>query len=276
MNESASIFDGLATAFQTLISQVLGYLPKVTLALLVLVLGWALARLMRFLVVRTIARLDRLWQRMIVKKELVHLQPRNPPTLIVGELVFWLLMLVFITFATNILGLGIFATWIKSAVSYLPVIAAGLLIVLVGFVVSSLVRDLVATATASAGLSNGGLLARTVQIIILFTAIILGINQIGIDIVFLSDVVGIILAAVLGGIALAFGLGARTHVSNLIAANQLKQLYQVGDTVQIGDIEGRIVDILVARVVIDTEQGSVDVPAKIFDEQVTIITEKVT
>jgi len=276
MNESASIFDGLATAFQTLISQVLGYLPKVTLALLVLVLGWALARLMRFLVVRTIARLDRLWQRMIVKKELVHLQPRNPPTLIVGELVFWLLMLVFITFATNILGLGIFATWIKSAVSYLPVIAAGLLIVLVGFVVSSLVRDLVATATASAGLSNGGLLARIVQIIILFTAIILGINQIGIDIVFLADVVGIILAAVLGGVALAFGLGARTHVSNLIAANQLKQLYQVGDTVQIGDIEGRIVDILVSRVVIDTEQGSVDVPAKIFDEQVTIITEKVT
>jgi len=276
MNESASIFDGLATAFQTLISQVLGYLPKVTLALLVLVLGWALARLMRFLVVRTIARLDRLWQRMIVKKELVHLQPRNPPTLIVGELVFWLLMLVFITFATNILGLGIFGTWIKSAVSYLPVIAAGLLIVLVGFVVSSLVRDLVATATASAGLSNGGLLARIVQIIILFTAIILGINQIGIDIVFLADVVGIILAAVLGGVALAFGLGARTHVSNLIAANQLKQLYQVGDTVQIGDIEGRIVDILVSRVVIDTEQGSVDVPAKIFDEQVTIITEKVT
>lgn len=276
MNESASIFDGLATAFQTLISQVLGYLPKVMLALLVLVLGWALARLMRFLVIHAIARLDRLWQRMIVKKELVHLQPRNPPTLIVGELVFWLLMLVFITFATNILGLGIFATWIKSAVSYLPVIAAGLLIVLVGFVVSSLVRDLVATATASAGLSNGGLLARIVQIIILFTAIILGINQIGIDIVFLADVVGIILAAVLGGVALAFGLGARTHVSNLIAANQLKQLYQVGDTVQIGDIEGRIVDILVSRVVIDTEQGSVDVPAKIFDEQVTIITEKVT
>jgi len=276
MNESVSIFDGLATAFQNLISQVLGYLPKVMLALLVLILGWMLARLMRFLVVRTIARLDRLWQRMIVKKELVHLQPRNPPTLIVGELVFWLLMLVFITFATNILGLGIFGIWIKSAVSYLPVIAAGLLIVLVGFVVSSLVRDLVATATASAGLSNGGLLARIVQIIILFTAIVLGINQIGIDIVFLSDVVGIILAAVLGGVALAFGLGARTHVSNLIAANQLKQLYQVGDTVQIGDIEGRIVDILVSRVVIDTEQGSVDVPAKIFDEQVTIITEKVT
>jgi len=274
MNESVSIFDGLATAFQNLISQVVGYLPKVMLALVVLIFGWILARLMRLLVVRTIARLDRLWQRMIVKKELVHLQPRNPPTLIVGELVFWLLMLVFITFAANILGLGIFGIWLKSAVSYLPVIAAGLLIVLVGFVVSSLVRDLVATATASAGLSNGGLLARITQIIILFTAIILGINQIGIDIIFLSDVVGIILAAVLGGIALAFGLGARTHVSNLIAANQLKQLYQIGDTVRIGEIEGRIVDILVSRIVIDTENGSVDVPAKIFDEQVTMITDK--
>ena len=88
MNESVSIFDGLATAFQDFISQVIGYLPKVTLALVVLIFGWILARLTRFLIVRSITRFDRLWLRMIDKKELVNLQPRNPPMLIVGELLF--------------------------------------------------------------------------------------------------------------------------------------------------------------------------------------------
>lgn len=274
MNEPVSIFEGLNTGFQTLVAQLMSYLPRIALAVLILVVGWLLARLVRMLVVRTIGRLDQLWQRLISKRGLDQLQPRHPPTRIVGELVFWLMMLIFVTLVTEILGLAIFGTWLNQIVTYLPLAVAGLLIVLAGFVVSSLVRDLVSSAATSAGLAQADLLARTAQIIILLTAIILGIDQIGIDIMFLSVVVGIVLAAMLGGIALAFGLGARTHVSNIIAANQLRQIYQVGDKVRIGDFEGRLRDILVSRVIIETETGTVDVPAKIFDEEVTIITEK--
>jgi small-conductance mechanosensitive channel len=192
----------------------------------------------------------------------------------VGEVVFWLVILIFVTLATEITGLSIFGSWLKQAATYLPLAIAGLLIVLVGFVVSSLFRDLVASNAASAGLSQGDLLARTVQVVIMLTAIILGIDQIGIDIMFLSVMVGIILATMLGGLALAFGLGARTHVSNIIAANQLRQRYQDGDIIRIGDIEGRILAITVSRVTIETESGNVDVPAKLFDEQVTVIIEK--
>ena len=183
-------------------------------------------------------------------------------------------MLVFVTLATEILGLSIFGTWLKQIVTYLPLAIAGILIMLVGFLVSSLVRDLVASASDSAGLSHGDLLARTAQVTILLFAIVLGIDQIGIDIMFLSVIAGVVLAAMLGSIALAFGLGARTHVSNIIAANQLRQIYQVGDKVRIGDIEGRLMNIMMSRVIIETETGTVDMPAKIFDEQVTIIIEK--
>jgi small-conductance mechanosensitive channel len=202
------------------------------------------------------------------------LQPRHPPARIVGAVVFWLMMLIFITMSTEVLGLGIFVTWLKEIVNYLPLAIAGLLIVLVGFVISSLTRDLIASTAASAGLSHGDLLGRTAQIIILLIAVVIGVDQIGIDITFLSVIAGIVLSAMLGGIALAFGLGARTHVSNIIAANQLKQLYQVGDKVRIGDVEGRIVEISVSRVILESDVGSVDIPAKLFDEQVSIITEK--
>ena len=274
MKESASILDALTAAFQNITTQILEYLPRVATAVLIIVFGWLLARLLRLLVVRAIGRLDQLWQRLISKRGLVHLQPRHPPARIVGELLFWILMLIVVTLATEILGLDVFGIWLKKLVSYLPLAAAGLLIVLVGFIVSSLVRDLVTSALASAGLSHGELLGRTTQVIILFITIIIGMDQIGIDIAFLSVVVSIILGTMFGGIALAFGLGARTHVSNIIASNQLQQIYQVGDRVRIDDIDGRIRDITVSRVIIETETGSVDVPAKLFDEQITIITEK--
>jgi hypothetical protein len=274
LQQPDSTLDGLMAGFQSISAQVMMYLPRVMVAVLVLVLGWLLARLLRLLVVRTIGRLDHLWQRLILKRGSEHLPPRRPPTRVVGEVVFWLVILIFVTLATEITGLSIFGSWLKQAATYLPLAIAGLLIVLVGFVVSSLFRDLVASNAASAGLSQGDLLARTVQVVIMLTAIILGIDQIGIDIMFLSVMVGIILATMLGGLALAFGLGARTHVSNIIAANQLRQRYQDGDIIRIGDIEGRILAITVSRVTIETESGNVDVPAKLFDEQVTVIIEK--
>lgn len=274
MAETDSLLTGVVAGIQGMTNTVMAYLPRIAAAVLILVLGWLLARLLRLLVVRAISGLDQLWQRLMSRRGLEHLQPRHPPTRIVGELVFWLLMLIFVTLATDILGLGIFGVWLKEIVTYLPLAGVGLLIVLVGFVVSSLARDLVSAAAGSAGLSHGALLGRTAQIIILFVAVVLGIDQIGIDILFLSVVAGIILATMLGGIALAFGLGARTHVSNIIAANQLRELYQVGDRIRINDIEGRVMDITVTRVVIETETGSVDVPAKLFDEQVSTIVEK--
>lgn len=210
MNESLSTIELLTAGLQNLASQALLYLPKIIAAVVVLLLGWLLARLLSLLVVRGIDRIERFWRKLITKPGQPEVVPRQPPTRMIGELVFWLLMLIFVTLAGEILGVQIFSTWMHDVFAYLPLAAAGLLIVLVGFAVSSLARDLVLSAANSAELENGELLARTTQIIILFIAVILGIDQIGIDVLFLSVLAGIILSTMLGGIALAFGLGART------------------------------------------------------------------
>ena len=275
MSEPAvSSMETITVALQHMVTQLLEYLPRVAVAILVLVLGWLIARLFRTLTIRAIGRLDKFWQRFIAKRGLDQIQPRHPPARIAGELLFWLLLLIFVTLATEILGLGIVGTWLAELVKFLPLAAAGILIVLVGFVVSSLARDLVGSAAISVGLTSGDLLGRAAQIIVLFTAIVIGVNQIGIDVAFLTMIAGIVLGTMLGGLALAFGLGARIHVSNIIAANQLRPIYQVGDKVHVGDIEGRIIEITISRLIIETEAGIVDVPAKLFDEQITTITEK--
>ena len=275
MNEQVTFsMEAVTIALQNIVAQMLAYLPRVGAAILALIIGWFISRLIRSLIVKAINHLDVLWQRFISRRGLEHTQPRHPPARIVGELVFWILILVFVTLATEILGLNIVGAWLAELVTYLPVVVAGILIVLVGFVLSALARDLVGSAMSSIGLVRGDLLGRAAQAIILFTAIVIGVSQIGIDVAFLVMIAGIVLAALLGGLALAFGLGARTHVSNIIAANQLRGIYQVGDKIRVGESEGRIIDITVSRLIIETETGTVDIPAKLIDEQVTIITEK--
>jgi len=74
----------------------------------------------------------------------------------------------------------------------------------------------------------------------------------------------------LGAIALAFALGARSTVSNILAAHSLAQTYSSGDVIRIGTLEGRILQITRTYVVLETGEGTATVPARLFSEQVSI------
>jgi len=276
MKDQVADIKGLMAGLQAMSAEIIAYLPRVLLALIVLIIGWLVARLMRYLVVKAIARLDQVWQRVIHKRGLepINSEHRQQPTRIVGMLTFWLLLLIFVTLAAEILGFNVFSLWLVQIFAYLPLAAAGIFIVLIGYVISSLARDLMMSAALSAGLAHGDLLARTTQIMILFIAIILGIDQIGIDIMFVTVIAGIILATLLGGIAIAFGLGSRVHVSNIIAANEIKNIYRIGDKIRIDETVGKIIDITVSQIVVETEEGISSIPAKLFDEQVTVLLDR--
>jgi hypothetical protein len=261
---------------QNLGEQFISFLPVMLIAFAVLLVGWLVARLLRMLSIRFIRGLDIIWQKFVLRTGLDHLQARQPPAKIVGELVFWLTIMFFVTLAAQILGLNLFVTWVEGIVVFLPVLAAGLLIVLVGFILSSLARDLIASTASTAGLAQADLLGRATQIVILFTAIVLGIAQVGIEIGFLSIVIGILLATGLGSVGLAFGLGAKAHVGNVIAAHQVRQIYQVGDTVRIADIEGRIIEITPTLIIMEGQYGRQSVPARFFIEQISVLKSRET
>ncbi len=263
--------DTLNAGFAGVMNQVIGYLPRVLAAAAVLTLGWLLARVLRALSVRLVTGLDRLWQRFVVRGRLERLQRRHPPTRVVGELVFWLVMLFFLVAVSQILGLEIFVTWLAQVVAYLPLLVAGLLIVLAGLVVSSLTRDVVTAAASSAGIARGELLGRTAQGVILLIAVVIGVAQIGIDVSFISVIASIVLASILGGLGLAFGIGARTYVANVLASHQLRRLYAPGDTVRVRGVEGKILEITATVIVLEGEEGRIAVPALVFAEEVSIL-----
>ncbi len=255
-------------------SQIAAFLPRLLLATGIMVAGWLVARLVRAISIRLLLDLDRLWQRLIARKGLERLQPRFPPARIAGEILYWFIVLLFMAGAATILGLEIFVSWLTAVATYIPILLTGLLIILAGIIISAMLRDLVATTAERTGMGRGELLGRIVQITILVTATAIGVEQIGIDITFLSVIVGIGLATTLGGIALAFGLGARDYMSNVIAGHQIRRVYRPGDRLRLRDHEGTIIELTPTRVVLSTERGRVFIPAAVFEAEITELLEK--
>jgi small-conductance mechanosensitive channel len=119
----------------------------------------------------------------------------------------------------------------------------------------------------------GRALGRGTQIAIIIAAVITAVDQIGIDSRFLTGAILVVLATFLGGSALAFGLGARSAVSNIIAVHYVRQSYRVGQRVRLAEQEGTIREITATAIVLETAGGRVFVPAKEFTEkQSTLLT----
>ena len=95
------------------------------------------------------------------------------------------------------------------------------------------------------------------------TAVMTGLEQMSVDLSFMTTVLVILLAVTLGGLSLAFALGSRDLVANLLARRNLAG-YRIGDVVRIGDAEGAIVEFTRVAVVLETSEGTVRVPASHF------------
>jgi len=248
-----------------------GYLPNVLGAVALLIGGWLVARILRFVCMRAIAGLDSLMRRYGMERLLIRIGlERSAPDLF-GSIVFWLVFLVFFAAATETLGLPVVATWLGGLSRYLPRIVIAVLILLGGFLLGGLARDAVASAATAAGIAYNLLLGRAVYAAIVLVAVVTGIDQIGIESRFLTITIVVIIGSLVSAAALAFGLGARVAVSNIIAAHYLRQIYRVGHTVRIGEAQGKISEITNSAVILENANDRIIVPAKEFSDKVSIL-----
>jgi len=135
-------------------------------------------------------------------------------------------------------------------------------------VLSGFVAELVqATATAMAAPQRAAL-ARLAQGATLVAALLIGADQIGLKVTWLAILATVVLAATMLGVAVALALGSRGYVANLIGAHHLRQTFQLGQRVRVGEQEGRIVDVSATSLVLETADGRVLLPGRVYHDQV--------
>ncbi len=269
--DTASWSVAVRDAAAALIERVASRLPDVVGAGLIILVGWAAGRLLSALLRRLLARgLDRLQSSRRLGGEDRLGWRRSLPRLI-GGLTFWTVMAVAVVAAADTLGLSLVGELLATLARLLPQVLAGVLVVFVGVVFAELAHNSVANAAGAAGVPYAGALARAVQLSVIVVALVMGAHQAGVNSTFLIVALPVTLGVLLGGAALAFGLGSRTAVTNIIAAHQLRRLHEVGQRVRIAGNEGRIEQVTPTSVVLKGADGRIVVPAKLFNEEIAVI-----
>lgn len=234
------------------------------LALAVLVGGVIVARLMSMATGYGLDLLDRQTARYATTDDSI-LTPQL--IRVVRGIVFWMVLTLSIAFALQVLGAGGLPTMFDVGIGFVPKALVGLLIVVLGHLLGLVASSLL--ARINDGALGASPVPRLVHGMIVVVAVVIGLQQIEIDISFVTRLILILVAVIGAGLAIAFALGSRRHVANLMAAGELQGL-SVGDRIRIDGVEGTVIEVHSTGVSLATDDGVANVPASRFAEYVTI------
>ena len=240
----------LVDSFTMAWSQVIGLAPKMVAMVVVLVVGYVLARWVgSFIAVVS--------EKSGLAKSMHDVGIRRPLPAIVGGIVFWLLMCVFVMAAFNILGLDSVSAAMGEVVNYIPRLLVATVVVVIGLLAATFLRGVVATSADRVGLTYAEYLAGGCYWVLSLLTFIAAFNQLGIQFALLEKLILIGSAGLAAGFALAFGLGGRDVMSGILSGYYVRQRLQAGDTVSVAGFEGTVREVGPVATVIETRENGI-------------------
>jgi len=187
--------------------QVGEFLPRALLAILIVIVGWLLAKALRFAVVMALRAVNFhvLTQRAGLDVFLRQGGGETDTTDIVGWLIYWLVILTALMIAFNSIGLTYVTDLVGRVVLFVPRVILAVVILAFGAYFGRFIGRSVTVYCRNVGLADSELLGRLAMYAVVVFVLLIALDQLGLgDIIRQSFL--IILAAVALGLALAFGL----------------------------------------------------------------------
>lgn len=211
-------FDLILESLRTSWFQVMSILPRVLTAVVLLLVGWIIARTMRRVVVRVLRflRLEAAAETTGVDDFLVRGGVRFTVVTLIGEFVYWGLLMTFFLAVFNLSGVTMGPDFVQRIASYVPSIMAALVVLLFGTLGARLLRGIVEAYLGNIGMKDSDRIGILVQMAMLAFVILLALQQLRIDVAILASVFQLAFGAVCLALALAFGLGGRAWAESIL------------------------------------------------------------
>src|SRR5215213_2379050 len=212
------------------LSTFLSYLPQLVGALIILVIGYIVAKVLEAVVGRVLQAIgfDSWMERGGIKQFFDRAETKHTPATIIGKLVFWFVFIIAITMAADALGIPQVSAVLGQLIAYIPSIIAAILILILAALLANFLSGIVRGATGS------DLMASIARYAIIVYAVFAAITQLGIAVELTAPTFLILLGAVALAAAIAFGIGGTD-----VAREILQKAYNRSNAVTSGSSSGQ-------------------------------------
>lgn len=200
------------------LSQVGAFLPRLALAVAVLIAGWLAAKVVRFAIVRGLRAINFnvLTERAGMDGFLKQGGIEHDTTDIFGVLVYWLVIFAALVVACNSLGLTYITDLLGQVVLFVPKVLVALVILAFGAYFAAFIGGTVVTYCRNVGIQDADLLGKFAQYAIIVFVVLIALDQVSVGGAIIRQSFLIILGGIVLALALAFGIGGRDWAAGLL------------------------------------------------------------
>ncbi len=256
----------LINTFQTLIAQFISFVPKLIGAVVVLGIGTLVARIVSALVGRVLkqAGFNRLGDKLNEIDVIRQLQTEIKLSEIVAKVLYYFILLVFITAATETLGVAAITGMVTSLVNFIPKLIAAAIMLQVGVLVADVLKKGVISLCASFNIASGRLLGTVVFAFFLLITIISALGQAGINTELLESSFNLLIGGVIFAFAVGYGLASRDVMANLLSSFYTKNKFKEGQRIRVEGISGQIVSVDSTTLTLKTGDSITTIPMQLL------------
>ena len=198
--------------------QIAGFLPKLALAIAVLIAGWLLAKFAMFATEKALraVNFNVLTERAGLDGFLHQGGVESDTTRILGLLIYWLVILAALIIGFNSMGLTYITGLLGQIVLFVPKVIVALLILAFGAYFARFVGNAVVTYCKNIAIQDAEVLGKLAQYAIMTFVVLIALDQVNVGGDIVRESFLIILAGVVFALALAFGLGGKDAAAELI------------------------------------------------------------
>lgn len=204
---------------KTVLSQISQFLINIILVIVILIIGWVIAKVFKAVVTRVLKaiKFDDLSRRIELDDLLAKGGIQYSLSELVGVVCYWLALLLTFVIAVNAIGLTIAADLLNKVVLYVPNVIAAIFILIFGMFMAVLLRNIIKTAAINTGIAQANLLGKLVEVIVVIFAIAIALEQLNIGARIIELIVGVLLGSLGLALGLAVGLGCKDIAAKYVA-----------------------------------------------------------
>jgi len=213
----------ISDSLQRGLDEFIAFLPRLIGFLIILFIGWLIARLVKALVVKALegVGVDRAMSGGTAGPYVARVMPNARPSEVIGTLAFWFLFLGAIAIAVSQLGIAALDNFVQAIAGYLPNVAVAILIFVVAGALAAAVSGLVSRSLGDT--ATGRIAGAAAPVLIMGIATFMILDELNIAPAIVEITYIALLGSVALGMAIAFGLGGRD-----VAGRLLEDAYRQG------------------------------------------------
>lgn len=263
-NDNFSIIDSIVRSFPYFHTTISGLLPLWIVVIVIFAIGWLAAKILRSLIAKRLkeAKFDHLSEKIKLDEPLSKLGVKKGLSHLIGQIVFWIIMMLITVSASDKIGIEIISEQIRKIIDFIPKAISATLILLAGYFLATKIKEVITNVTASVGKTAGSILGSIIYWFIMIMVIITALDQTGIDTELISNNIILIVGIMLLAGSIAYAYAAKDIMSNMLSSFFGKKNFKVGQNIKVKDIEGVIETIDNTSVTVNTGKSRIVIPAR--------------